>query len=239
MVDKNLLKEAQDASKFIQKQVSNNTEALQEQRTMMQDKLEIKQVMSKEEKLDERYPDWKKGPRNFYDNTRNYDTTTNLPSQHQLKTAGEYRKYLRENMVDSNNQYGDKFRESYIDDMAERAMLETHKKEKAEAYSNPVLAKQHQLEKDYFYSSKQTYDQESMKHKVDFDQVTNSYQDYKNEFNKTYRTQPKAMSKTDEIKKKINAIPVPDKNKAFAESIEKQLVNVKNNIKNIRKGQGM
>ena len=252
MVDNALLKEA---SKYLQNNVNIKTQAYQEQRSSLQDGVELKEVMSRKQQLDESFPDWKKGPRNFYNDTRNYDTKTNLPSSHQLKTSGEFRDYIRNNMTDTNNQFGDKFREGYIDDMAERAMLETHRKEKGEALSNPVLEKQHQLEKDFFYSSKKTFDKESEFQKVDLQKVIQSYQDYKREFIKTYRptekqTQPvrqevreqaqvKALSKSEEIKKKLESMPIPEKNKTFSEKMGKQISSVMSNIKNLRKGQAM
>lgn len=255
MVDQKITNDAQDTSKISQTNVNIKTVDYQEKKSLLQEGIELKELMNKKQQLDENYPDWKKGPRNFYNDTKNYDTKANLPTAHQLKKSGEFREYIRNNMMDNNNKFGDKFREIYIDDIAERAMLETHKKEKGEAFSNPLLQKQHQLEKDFFYSSKKTYDKDTEYQKVDFQKAIQSYQNYKREFIKTYRpvekkeqpikqeireqAQVKALSKSEEIKKKLESMPIPEKNKSFSEKIDSQISSVITNIKNLRKGQSI
>ena len=119
--------------------------------------------------------DWRDGPRNFYDHTKNPETINDFMSNHSLKTTGEYRATFQDK---------DKTEVNRATDASIRQMTLTHKDEmsKVSIEERPVLQKLHKFESEYLYHRENVdlkkYDNIEQQSKA-YQEVRELYKDYK------------------------------------------------------------
>lgn len=128
--------------------------------------------------------DWRDGPRNFYDHTKNSETINDFMSNHSLKTTGEYRATFLDK---------DKTEVNRATDASIRQMTLTHKDEmsKVTPEEKPVMQKLHKFESEYLYFREKV----DLKQFRNIEQQQNAYQDIR-ELYKDYKASSLGYEKT-------------------------------------------
>lgn len=128
--------------------------------------------------------DWRDGPRNFYDHTKNSETINDFMSNHSLKTTGEY----RASFLDK-----DKTEVNRATDASIRQMTLTHKDEmsKVSNEEKPTLQKLHKFESEYLYFRENV----DLKKYDNIEQQSNAYKEVR-ELYKDYKATTLGFEKT-------------------------------------------
>lgn len=180
MITEEMKREAFDSSEFMKKQPTIDRELVSyvsaKNNTLNPNSSQLSEATMKEELQNSKVNnDWRQGPRDFYNNTKNNETIQAFFFRHNLKTSGEYRaEFLGK----------DTHEVSKANDLCFRAMHLQHKADLATATQAelPTLQKLHAFEKATFdHQEKRDLNQfpNLQQESNNYQKVKEAYQDYK------------------------------------------------------------
>lgn len=180
MITEEMKREAFDSSEFMKKQPTIDRELVSyvsaKNNTLNPNSSQLSEATMKEELQNSKVNnDWRQGPRDFYNNTKNNETMSALFFRHNLKNSGEYRaEFLGK----------DTHQVSLVNDLCFRAMHLQHKADLANATQSelPTLQKLHAFEKANFdHNEKRDLNQfpNLQQESNNYQKVKEAYQDYK------------------------------------------------------------
>jgi hypothetical protein len=180
MITEEMKREAFNSSEFMKKQPTIDRELVSyvsaKNQTLNQNSGQLSEATMKQELQDSKpNNDWRQGPRDFYNNTKNNETIQAFFFRHNLKTSGEYRaEFLDKDIHQVTN----------ANDLCFRAMTLQHKADLASALPSErtTLDRLHAFEKAHMdYSEKKDLKQyENLQQQSNaYHQVKELFQDYK------------------------------------------------------------